>query len=138
MRIRYADSFEETFEVEENTLSCPVPRFTLQPIVENAIVHGFANKDEPGHLLISVKAEGEVLHLSVWDDGQGMDEETIQSVLGEQPQRDENRYGIGIGNVRRRIALHYGAAFGISFESVVGEYTRATITLPLPKKEASE
>lgn len=137
MRIRYADSFEERFEVDESALSCLLPRFTLQPIVENAIVHGFASKDEPGCLVISVKAQGESLLLTVWDDGQGMDGETISQVLQEQPQRDENRYGIGIHNVRRRIALHYGPSFGISFESAVGEYTRAIITLPLSRKEAS-
>lgn len=136
MRIRYADSFEERFEVDDAALSCLVPLFTLQPIVENSIVHGFANKDDHGHLLISVRLEGDILSLSVWDDGQGMDAATIERVLSGQAERDENRYGIGINNVQRRIFLHYGQEFGVSFESEVGEFTRATITLPAKGKEA--
>lgn len=134
MRIRYADRFDACFDVDESAMDCLIPRFTLQPIVENAIVHGINEKEEPGHLLISLRTREDALLLSVRDNGRGMDRAAIEQTLAGLSSQDENRYGIGISNVRRRIHLHYGPQYDIAFESEVGVYTVATITLPIRRE----
>lgn len=130
MKIRYSGSFEEEWLVDEEALACIIPRFTLQPIVENAIVHGFENKQDMGRLKVVVEVIDDKLLLCVEDNGQGMDEKAITQVLNDADTRDEQRYGIGIHNVARRIALNYGPQYGIAMESDNATYTRAIVTLP--------
>ena len=79
MKIRYSDGFEVVYDIDETCLDCKVPRLILQPIVENSIVHGLAEKeDDIGHLTVRLKASGDSLIFTVEDDGRGMTEEEIR------------------------------------------------------------
>ena len=82
MKIRYSDGFEVVYDIDETCLDCKVPRLILQPIVENSIVHGLAEKeDDIGHLTVRLKASGDSLIFTVEDDGRGMTEEEIRQLL---------------------------------------------------------
>ena len=86
MRIRYADGFEVRYDVAEDCRSCRLPRLTLQPIVENALDHGFADMgDELGQLVIQAARQGDFLCLEVEDNGCGMTPEQVDAVLRGRP-----------------------------------------------------
>lgn len=130
MRIRYSEGFEVEYDVEKECLEFFVPRLILQPLVENAIVHGFT-EEEIGHLKISAKRETGHLILRVWDDGCGMPQEQIDRILcGKERERGDNT-SIGLENVLTRIRLNFGAECEIMINSECGAYTEIVLMLPV-------
>ena len=131
MRIRYADGFEVRYDVAEDCRSCRLPRLTLQPIVENALDHGFADMgDELGQLVIQAARQGDFLCLEVEDNGCGMTPEQVDVVLRGRPLGADTGHGIGLKNVLARLQLHFGGESNLLIGSVPGQGTRITIRLP--------
>lgn len=126
-RMRYPD-FVLSTDVPEGLLGCEVPKFVLQNLVENAIVHGLSPKPGGGSVRISARAEAGVLRLSVEDDGVGFDPAVL-----EKPDRawDPEHAHTGIASLRGRVRLLYGEAYGIELRSSAGEGTAAEVRLPL-------
>lgn len=132
MRIRYSNSFEVSYNVQPSCLDYMLPRLTLQPVVENSITHGFDEMtEELGKIEISVYQEEEFLCLSVWDNGRGMSQREIDLVLKGRPRGKDDNTSIGLENVQARIRLNFGAAAWMTLDSEPGQYTRATLRLPL-------
>lgn len=120
-------------------LNCRIIRFTLQPIVENAIFHGIEPKREAGRIDVTVSERAGRLVICVKDDGVGMTEEEITSALSSPPVRKTRGLsGIGIRNVNERIKLAYGHEYGLTIQSVVGEYTEVCLEIPLEASPGSE
>lgn len=142
---RYGGSLTVEYDIASRELErCLIHRFTLQPLLENALFHGIEPKGCAGKILI--KAEkltdetlGDVLQVSVTDNGIGMSEETIRQVLAgtSAPAADFFRQ-LGINNVNKRIQYEFGKGYGLSIRSVPGEYTTMTITLPYRLSEGEE
>lgn len=117
---------------------CMIHRFSLQPIVENALFHGIEPKGCAGKIVIeaweSASSDGQsLLKVSVTDNGIGMTEETMKKMLtGEANSSAEFFRHVGINNVNKRIQYDFGEDFGITIQSETGEnsYTVMTITLP--------
>ena len=118
-------------EVEE----CLVPKLILQPIVENSMIHGVENMSENAMILIAAREEEGKLILEVSDNGCGMDEKTIQSVL-KQDGHDDRKH-IGVNSVLRRIQILYGMEYGLYIESEVGIGTVVRLTLPFLRKNTT-
>ncbi|AIQ48627.1 hypothetical protein R70723_23985 [Paenibacillus sp. FSL R7-0273] len=123
-----------------------VPRFILQPVIENAYKHGFARGG--GRILISIEKINTVLRIRVEDNGTGMEEDTLNILLLHIKQQDaalENlktaesaddkipSHGIGLVNVYQRLKLIYGDSFTMNIESING--CRTTVELILPYRE---
>lgn len=124
MEQRYSGVFEARYELDLIPPDCKVPKMFLQPIVENAIIHGFALRTSGGLLRITGhEAEG-ALVFTVEDNGQGMDEETLASALNPEAP------GVGMANVLNRIKLLYGEAYGVKIRSARDQGTRVTVRLP--------
>lgn len=103
----------------------------LQPIVENAIVHGLENKISKGIIQIAITKEQENIRIVVQDNGIGMDEETLSLVNREIKEGIEfDDLGIGIENVRKRLYLSYGNQFKWSLTSEVEVGTKVDIFIP--------
>ena len=124
-------------EDENLTHTCLIPRFTLQPLVENAIFHGIEPKGSAGEVTLRVEraADGDVLiHLT--DDGIGMTPEQVAKALREPgPEEAAAKYRhVGMWNVHRRLQYSFGDAYGLSIESEPGIGT--TVTIRLPGQEA--
>ena len=117
---------------EELAASCRIPRFTLQPLAENAIFHGIEPKGAAGSIKIRVyRNETGCVCIDVTDDGIGMDEATIAGLLAEDKKSKSNFFkDIGISNVHKRLQYEYGEAYGLSFASEPGAFTTVTVTLP--------
>ena len=103
----------------------PIPKLTLQPLVENAIYHGLKYRTEPGLLKISGQRNGQLLILSVEDNGIGMSEEIAQELLENNPEGH-----FGVYSVNHRIKLYFGESYGIRINSEQRSGTKIDIVLP--------
>lgn len=104
-------------------------KLVLQPIVENAILHGILEKEEEkGSILIFGRLEGNTVYLCVQDDGVGITDKRINEILSGESTNES--HGNGVHNINERLKLNYGNQYGLSFVSEVGKYTTATLSLP--------
>ena len=123
-------------EDEKLNHSCLIPRFTLQPLVENAIFHGIEPKGSAGEVTLRVErdtANGDVL-IRLTDDGIGMTAEQAAKALQEPgPEEAAAKYRhVGVWNVHKRLQYSFGEAYGLSIESEPGVGTTVTVRLPGP------
>ena len=126
-KYRYKNQFTYHFTVDESCLHCLCNKITLQPIIENAIVHGLDLMVDSGHIEITVKPDGDDILLIVADDGIGMEPEQVAALLQNEPS---DRTGIGVKNVNDRLRIYFGADYGIAIESAPYEGTTVTIRTP--------
>lgn len=125
-------------------MQCCLPKLTLQPIVENAIVHGLEGKIGNGCVTIRVQGTEKRMIITVRDDGLGMNEQQVNtlrhrlsiSYADNVHMEREGRGGIAIANVNNRIRLLFGENYGILVYSVLGQGTDVELTLPLMPKTA--
>lgn len=129
---RYKDKFTVLYEVEEEVLDCGVPKLTLQPIIENAILHAFNGVRKEGKIRVTGKIiEGRV-RLQIIDNGKGIEQSIIERMLGEESfSANTSHAGIGVSNVNRRIKLIYGNEYGLEIISIPGEGSVFNIWLPV-------
>ncbi len=123
---RFGDKLRFAKQIDERTLDCQVPAMLIQPLVENSIKHGLSPKVAGGTITFESyferRPEGLRLLLSVADDGVGIEDERLSSIL-EHP-------GIGVSNVNERLKVLFGANYRLSITSQKGEGTRTTIEIP--------
>ncbi len=111
-------------------------RFSLQPLVENAIYHGIKQKREKGFVKVLGYQEENQIHLVVWDNGAGMGKETLEKIRRklQLSAKKNDADHIGIVNVHQRIRMRYGESYGLRLESELGEFTRVEMILPVKKR----
>ncbi len=124
-RMRFGDRLRVTEEIEPSATDCLVPALLLQPLVENAIRHGLEPSGRPGELRIAAARDEEWLRLTVEDDGVGL------------PSGDLRRAGVGLANVRERLAALYGAAHEFSVAERPGGGVVVNIRLPARSEGAA-
>ncbi|SFJ91709.1 two-component system, sensor histidine kinase YesM [Paenibacillus sp. UNC496MF] len=133
---RYENKIELYTDCPEELLDVPIPRMLLQPIVENAIFHGIAPKEEKGTIAIQVRQLGEDLHIRIQDDGVGMDKELISQLLISSKERTtKGMTSIGLRHVDQTVKLYYGSAYGVKVSSAEGEGTSVLITFSRRKED---
>lgn len=121
-------------EDERLCQDCMIPRFTLQPLVENAIFHGIEPKGCAGGIELTIKTDketGDVLIL-LTDDGVGMSDEQAKQILTEPSaeQAGAKFRHVGVWNVHRRLQYSFGEDYGLSVDAQLGQGTTVTIRLP--------
>lgn len=133
---RYGGIITVTYQIEDNIFDYLIPKFTLQPIVENAMFHGIEAKGGSGEVKIAISKntwlEQPGIYIEVTDNGIGMSKELIEQVLSESPQEIQHDFfrKIGINNVNKRIQFYFGEHYGISIKSELGKFTTMQIQLP--------
>lgn len=131
-KYRYGGAIRLKYEVDDETLlKNEILRFTLQPIVENAIFHGIEPKGCEGLILIHLYAPNKTdVKIDITDNGVGMTPELIQNILSEDaPDKSHFFKDVGISSVHKRLQYTFGSACGLSIYSVPGKFTTMTITL---------
>lgn len=124
-------NFELEIEAAEDCLDCHIRKLLIQPIVENAIVHGLnRGKVKDGRIWVEAWID-EKLYISVEDRGIGFDVEKWR----RNPGKSEEHTHIGVANVEEIIRLEYGADYGIQIDSAPGKGTKITYTLPVIKRK---
>ncbi len=132
-QVRYMGMYELVFSVPDELQEYLIQKFTLQPLVENAIFHGIEPSGRFGTVEISAEMDGGDLVITVEDDGVGMSDEEIEHAFDEKRHSKTDMTGVGTRNINDRIRLMYGQGYGLSFESVKGEYTKAVVRIKAEK-----
>ncbi len=137
-KIRFDDSFDLVIDVSEDLAEAYVPKLILQPLVENAIIHGLEGRSD-GHIEItageiSPETEGKlpVLEITVSDNGKGMSDEMIALIESDDPNALEGH--LGIKNVNTIIRLYYGKEYGVSADKLESG-ARVRVRLPFSLEE---
>jgi two-component system, LytTR family, sensor kinase len=125
--VRFGDKLRFQKDVAEETLDMLVPSMLLQPLVENSIKHGLSGKVEGGTVRIRTERRGERLHLLVEDDGVGIPETKLATLLDS---------GIGVTNVNERLKVLFGNEYRMWIDSQPGHGTRIEIEVPELQTEA--
>jgi LytS/YehU family sensor histidine kinase len=123
IKFRVGDLIDITWDVEESCLSYEVPPLTIQPIVENAFVHGLKNTVKEGRLLISVKEEQEGITIRVEDNGSGMDRQSGETEA-------EEHMGFALANIQQRLRYYFGEDIKLNIRYYPGRGTAVCFTLP--------
>lgn len=135
MNYRFGGGIEVSYECSEEVQALYMLKFILQPLVENAIQHGFKEREGNGKICVSFQKEEEQLSIIVADDGCGMKEEELEEMgkrLELYASGNESRGGhIGLGNVHRRLKIYYGEVYGITVTSEMDQGTKICVRLPV-------
>ena len=130
MSFRYPDRYEAEFNIDENTLELIVTKQILQPLAENALMHGFVESQEKGRIIISSRSEGDYLVLEVANTGTEVELEKVNRLLNNDPELSQKHYGIR--NVNDRLMMYYGPDCHLEYSLVEG-MTIVSMRLPMDK-----
>ncbi|GBF76200.1 two-component sensor histidine kinase [Paenibacillus sp. 598K] len=139
MNMRYGEGITLRQIVPETLADAAVLKLSVQPLVENAILHGFENKHYRGTITITVREEGELLLIEVADDGSGMSVEQLERLRSRLSAGREDRppgESIGLSNTHYRLQLHYGQRYGVSIAS--GPEQGTAVVLRMPKSSLDD
>ncbi len=133
--MRYENRIDFLVDVPEEMMELEIPRLTLQPIIENSILHGIMEKeDKKGNITITGWREQEDIILLIYDDGVGMDEMAIRDILTGKHKKKSGT-NIGVDNTNSRLKLLYGESYGLTYQSMPGEGTEVEIRIPAVTKQ---
>lgn len=133
-KIRYKRKFQYAIQVQDEVLNCMTMKLILQPIVENAIVHGIEMMPEEGMIRITARIVEDKLLFQISDNGLGMTPQVLERML-TRDSNSESGSGVGVKNVHQRIQLYFGHDYGLQFESELEEGTTVRIWLPIVQNE---
>lgn len=141
--VRYYNLFSYSVCVDDSVKSLPIMRFFLQPIVENAVIHGFSNNSIKGTITIRGYRKDDCLIFKIEDTGIGIPPNILvqinndleNSVIKLKGASSETTNGIGLANINSRIALFYGENYGLTVNSAVNTGTIVTAKIPIDKKD---
>lgn len=126
-RLRFGNRISFTLDIDSDTLGLLIPRLSVQPLVENAVLHGLAPREDGGLIQVRSFVENEELFLLIEDDGCGFDP------ARQPPPSPENHNHIALSNLCRRMELIYGPPYGLIVQSAPNK--GCSVTLRLPKEE---
>ncbi|WP_274651073.1 sensor histidine kinase [Paenibacillus humicola] len=134
---RYEGLLQLRIDCPDDLMDRQIPRMLLQPIVENAIFHGIAPKDEPGTIDIAVAREGERLLIRISDDGVGIGPEELPELLKERTHDTASKgmSHIGLRHVHQSLQLYYGKEYGVRVASAPKKGTTVTLMFADSREE---
>jgi two-component system sensor histidine kinase YesM len=144
---RFEERLDYTIDMDSSFESYLVPAFLLQPIIENAVIHGCEVKKSKTTIHITSEMHPDGFIIEVRDNGKGMDEQTLHRLSDKLAQAEQDNipavspaegFGIGLTNVNRRIKLKFGKAFGLTVDSELNKGTSVRIKLPTSYPERTE
>ena len=143
MQVRFGEALEYRLTVDETINEVLIMPLIIQPVVENAFIHGIGKKEGPGSVDIHIEGVNEdqvaFICFTIKDTGVGMTQDKIDRILNKdssgqttliQPKKSHSS-GIGAGNVLQRLRLYYGEAASVEIKSVIGQGTEFVIKIPI-------
>ena len=116
-RMRYEEEIVVDYQIQQEAYACFLPRLMLQPLVENAILHGLDLRAGRNRIVIGGNVDKGQLQLWVQDNGRGMTKEQMEELLQQKQKKARGLSGIGVANVKERLRLYYGSAGRVVCES---------------------
>lgn len=136
LKMRYSSRYDFEIQINDEILKNEIVKFTLQPLVENAVYHGVKQKRGEGKVIIAGKYYNDMIEIIIWDNGKGMSTQKLQEVrekLSKLNKIDMSK-NIGIANVHKRLQMQYGEDYGLTINSEANEYTEVTVQIPVKQK----
>jgi len=128
-QLRYRNSFQVKFSVDADVMSFRCIKFTLQPIVENAIFHGLDTNSPGGHIHITIRKQENRIDYMVEDNGRGIEAHELATILEGNPSKGGSDK-IGLRNVNSRLASYFGEESRMRIHSERGKGTKVVYSLP--------
>ena len=135
LQFSYEKKLSLKIEMSDDMQAMKIPRFILQPIVENAVFHGVQPQNEDGEIIISGMHEEDKIEIMIHDNGVGFSKERLKEVMSEEYINKKGAEHIGVINVHNRIRSYYGEKYGIKIESEPDEGTTVYIIIPAEMRE---
>ena len=133
-QIRYRKDFEFFIEIPDYVRDFKVIKLTLQPLVENAIIHGINIEQNFNEIRITAHTDQNFLYLEVYNQGFGISPNKIKEIL-DSIQSAQPSGSLGLKNVYQRVKLYYGASADVLIESEMDVYTKVSLKLPIIKED---
>lgn len=128
---RYGDKLNTSINISDEIFDMFMPKLIIQPLLENAIVHGIENKFGTGHIAICGELKDGVIIFTIQDDGIGIPKSSLDNLLQENYDLSQEGYTtIGVRNVDKRLKLYYGEKYGVEITSIVNVGTTVTVRFP--------
>jgi sensor histidine kinase YesM len=130
--VRFGDIMRFEYDIDQSLLDIHIPPLIIQPLVENATIHGIGNMERGGVIRITIDKNDTVVRMSVQDNGAGMSGETRQKILicqGFESEISGHMTGIGINNVVQRLKLFFNCEDVIEVESAPGKGTKVVLKI---------
>lgn len=135
-KARFTERLHLHMEIDESCLGLRLPGLTLQPIIENAVIHTIEPSEEGGNIWFRISDNGEWVLIEIEDDGQGMPKEKIEKILSGATEFIEGQStGIGFTNVVKRLRLFSGQEDVIDIESKEGQGTNVVMKIPKQRRQ---
>lgn len=137
--VRFGGTIKFEYDIDQSLLDINVPPLIIQPLVENATIHGIGNVESGGVIRISLDKTGDVVRICVQDNGVGMSEETRQKILccqSFESDKSGHMTGIGIYNVVQRLRLFFNCEDVIDLESAPGKGTKVVLKIPCDQERS--
>jgi two-component system, sensor histidine kinase YesM len=139
MKIRFGEKFDVEYDIDPGVSKLYILKMIVQPVLENAIVHGVSSIERHGIIKIKSFLEDDKVIIEIHDNGKGISQTKIDFIVrGKWKDSKKLDRNIGIKNVLKRIKLNHGDEYGLSIESVEGEYTVVKYILPVIEQTGSE
>ncbi len=137
MKLRFGEKIAAQVEVDDALKSFMILKISIQPLVENAIIHGFSEKRGSGLIKITIRQQNDLLIIAVSDNGLGMTGQRMEDVRKSLDQEEvgAKKGSIGLKNVHDRIKLYFGSDYGLKIDSEFGKGTTVEMNLPVRVKE---
>lgn len=133
--VRFSDRITFSSQVDESCLDLNIPRLTLQPLVENAFIHGVEENESGGEISLTVKKRENKIIVEIADNGAGMTKEQVHKIMspmnGEEDEHTGHSTGLGLQNVIRRLQLFYQREDVVEIYSKKGKGTTVRLFLPI-------
>lgn len=132
-KTRFSERVQFIVDVDESCMGFSIPRLTLQPLVENAFIHGIEHREDGGKIVLKVYQTEKNIIIEINDDGGGFDQKRAHKILYDDVKKSEHighSTGIGLRNVKRRLQLFFQQEKVIEIESQKGKWTIVRLTLP--------
>ncbi|NMA84552.1 MAG: sensor histidine kinase [Epulopiscium sp.] len=133
-QIRYRDRLTVSIDISPELMTYPMIKLSLQPIVENYIIHGIRLEKKDNHIRIQAYLQEQDIIFKIIDNGYGISPQILEQVVDKLKEPTQKLSGIGLSNVNARLKMLYGEEYGLIIDSKVGEGTTVTINMKAQKE----
>ena len=129
--MRYHNSIEFVSDIPDELMEYQIPKLTLQPLIENAVLHGILEKDDKaGTIVLTGWLEDSSIVLLISDDGVGISPDKLSSILSGEGSSSSGGTNIAVYNTHRRLQILYGTDYGLTYSNNPGGGTEVEIHIP--------
>ncbi|MEA4890729.1 MAG: histidine kinase [Clostridiaceae bacterium] len=136
-QFRFEGKIHLKIDISDELPNYRIPKFLLQPLIENAVYHGLELKEGEGSILLSIYSDVSYLHIDVSDDGIGMGEAELNELNASLGSNEETGKNTALRNIARRLRLMYGADATMMIQSEQDKGTRLFLSLPVRQLEVA-